>query len=302
MTEPATSGVSRLAPNPLDGSYTLVGLTSADISTAPCPLCADMGADPRRDIPWLRADPTCALDPSIGVAALLGYTAEHGRRLTSLSAREVASVITGWQRAYHAFAARYACVLLSETHGAELAAPYGHLHGHLLALDALPHTLAAMRGAHRAAADAGVPCPTCAEAREAATDSRLVIETPAWIGFVPTYARYPYQVHLVPRAHTADLDALAAAALDDLASVLRRLIRAYDVLYQAPMPYMLGVHQLGEPSFHLRVEVLPVGRAPGKLKYAASGEMGWGMWVNDAAPEAKAVELRALLGPDTPDA
>lgn len=243
MTEPATSGVSRLAPNPLDGSYTLVGLTSADISTAPCPLCADMGADPRRDIPWLRADPTCALDPSIGVAALLGYTAEHGRRLTSLSAREVASVITGWQRAYHAFAARYACVLLSETHGAELAAPYGHLHGHLLALDALPHTLAAMRGA------------------------------PA-----------------------------SAAALDDLASVLRRLIRAYDVLYQAPMPYMLGVHQLGEPSFHLRVEVLPVGRAPGKLKYAASGEMGWGMWVNDAAPEAKAVELRALLGPDTPDA
>lgn len=300
MTDPAAH-VSRLARNPLDGSTTLVGLVAPeDDPAAPCPLCVDSAAAPGREGPWLRPDPTCALDPRVGAAALLGYTPAHGRRLTGLAQGEVAAIIAGWQRAYRQFASRYACVLLSETHGVELSAPYDHLHGHLLALNTLPHTLAAMRDAHRRATDAGEPCPTCAEAAVEAAGPRGAIQTPHWTGFVPSYARYPYQVHLVPRAHAPDLDALDAARLDDLASVLPRLVRAYDHLYQAPMPYMLGVHQLRESAFHLRVEILPVGRAPGKLKHAASGEMGWGMWVNDAAPEAKAAELRALLAADAP--
>ena len=60
------------------------------------------------------------------------------------------------------------------------------------------------------------------------------------------------------------------------------------------MPYMLAVHQLADERFHLHIELLPVGRAPGKLKLAASSETAWGFWLNDALPEVAAAQLRAL--------
>jgi UDPglucose--hexose-1-phosphate uridylyltransferase len=57
----------------------------------------------------------------------------------------------------------------------------------------------------------------------------------------------------------------------------------------------MGIHQLADVRFHLHVEILPVGRAPSKLKYAASSESIWGMWTNDSDPAEKAWELRAAI-------
>ncbi len=61
------------------------------------------------------------------------------------------------------------------------------------------------------------------------------------------------------------------------------------------MPYRLVLHQVHNERFHLHPEVLPVGRAPGHLKYAASAESGFGLWLTDALPEAKAAELRQAM-------
>ena len=61
------------------------------------------------------------------------------------------------------------------------------------------------------------------------------------------------------------------------------------------MPYMLGIHQLADERFHLHIEIQAVGRAPGKLKYAASSEALWGMWLNDSVPAEKAQELRTAI-------
>lgn len=63
------------------------------------------------------------------------------------------------------------------------------------------------------------------------------------------------------------------------------------------MPYRLVLHQLHNERCHLHLEVLPVGRAPGQLKYAASAESRFELWLNDALPEAKTGELRqAMIG------
>ncbi len=91
--------------------------------------------------------------------------------------------------------------------------------------------------------------------------------------------------------------------LRDLAEVLLRVIRGYNALLDgamAPMPYMLGLHQLADERFHLHVEIQAVGRAPGKLKYAASSEALWGLWSNDSSPEQKAQELREAIKTITP--
>jgi UDPglucose--hexose-1-phosphate uridylyltransferase len=86
--------------------------------------------------------------------------------------------------------------------------------------------------------------------------------------------------------------------LHDFAALLLQVVRGYNALFNgamAPMPYLMGIHQLADERFHLHVEILPIGRAPGKLKYAASSESIWGLWTNDSSPASKAQELREAI-------
>ena len=123
-----------------------------------------------------------------------------------------------------------------------------------------------------------------------------------WLAFVPTYARYPYQVHMLPRDHFSSVSGVDdEVATEELASMLLRVIRAYNRVFEAPMPYMLALHQLADPRYHFHIELLAVGRAPGKLKLAASSEAAWGFWLNDSLPEIKAAELRAAIAEDAHD-
>jgi UDPglucose--hexose-1-phosphate uridylyltransferase len=123
-----------------------------------------------------------------------------------------------------------------------------------------------------------------------------------WLAFAPTYARYPYQVHMLPRAHFSSVSGVdGEVATEELASMLLRVIRAYNRVFEAPMPYMLALHQLADPRYHFHIELLPVGRALGKLKLAASSEAAWGFWLNDSLPEIKAAELRAAIAEDAHD-
>jgi UDPglucose--hexose-1-phosphate uridylyltransferase len=86
--------------------------------------------------------------------------------------------------------------------------------------------------------------------------------------------------------------------LRDFAALLLQVVRGYNALSNgamAPMPYLMGIHQLADERFHLHVEILAIGRAPGKLKYAASSESIWGLWTNDSSPALKAQELREAI-------
>ena len=115
---------------------------------------------------------------------------------------------------------------------------------------------------------------------------------------MPPYVRYPYETHLYPRRHVANLALMQDNALRDLAALLLQVVRGYNVLSNgamAPMPYLMGIHQLADERFHLHVEILAIGRAPGKLKYAASSESIWGLWTNDSSPALKAQELREAI-------
>jgi UDPglucose--hexose-1-phosphate uridylyltransferase len=110
--------------------------------------------------------------------------------------------------------------------------------------------------------------------------------------------RYPYETHLYPQRHVANLAEMLDHELRDLAALLLTVVQGYNALYDgamAPMPYLLGIHQLADERFHLHVEILAIERAPGKLKYAASSESIWGLWTNDSSPVEKAQELREAI-------
>jgi UDPglucose--hexose-1-phosphate uridylyltransferase len=296
--------VSRLVWNPFLAQYTAqvpARMRRREL-TSECPFCADLTSG--RVAPgtqaWIRPNDFPAFQPPEGECLILIYSADHNRRFSDLAVPDVLRIVGLWQCVYADLAPRYACVMTWETSGKEIGQTQVHPHGQTYGIPIVPDVLLRELAAVERSMGEGRGCLFCAELRVEQQGPRVVLDGAHWLGFVPPYARYPYQVRLVPRVHIPDVTGFPAEgpAATELADMLLRLIRAYDHAYQAPMPYMLALHQLADDRFHFHIELLPVGRAPGKLKYAASSEMAWDFWVNDSLPEVKAAELRTLLAGD----
>ncbi|HEV7126406.1 MAG TPA: hypothetical protein VGN32_03070 [Ktedonobacterales bacterium] len=300
----SAAGDIRLILNPLTGEYLAQspGRMSRREGARDCPFCADLtsGRVPPGTRAWLRPNDFPALRPPVGEAVILIYSADHTRTFADLAPEEAELVVDLWRDVYADLAPRYACVMSWETCGAEIGQTQYHPHGQTFGVAVVPPVIARELASAEQAAAAGAGCPFCGVLREEERGPRVVAATPHWLAFVPPYARYPYEVHVYARRHVPAIDGLErqGAEARELAALLPRIVRAYNRVYQAPMPYMLAVHQLADARFHLHLELLPVGRAPGKLKFAASSESAWGFWINDSLPEIKAGELREALAAD----
>jgi UDPglucose--hexose-1-phosphate uridylyltransferase len=269
--------------------------------TTQCPFCQDLqqGRWPIGAQTWARRNDFPALEPPLGECLVLLYAREHNLSFADLSPHQARAVVELWQLVYADLSRRYPCVLTFENSGGAIGQTQYHPHGQTYGVSFLPPVIAREQEHFRATRAATGRCPGCLLTTTELDGSRLVISTPHWVGFVPAYARYPYEVHLYAREHVGSLDDLprGGQAAAELAGALLQLAWAENQVFTAAMPYMLVVHQLSDPDFHLHLEMLPVGRAPGKLKYAASVESGFGLWLNDSLPEVSAAELRQALTP-----
>lgn len=264
--------------------------------TTDCPFCADLtqGRAAPESTAWIRPNEFPALTPPEGECFILIYSHDHDRRFADLSTEESLRVVALWREVYDRLSSRYACVMTWETNGAAIGQTQAHPHGQTYSVSVVPELLQRELESVVRAERKGLPCPFCAAIAAESAGPRCVYLSDWWVAFVPPWARYPYQTQIVPRTHFNAMDGLApdSPAARDLAMLLPGMVRAYDAIMREPMPYMLALHQLADERFHFHIELLPVGRAPGKLKLAASGEMAFGLWVNETLPEVKAAELR----------
>ncbi|HEU5347666.1 MAG TPA: galactose-1-phosphate uridylyltransferase, partial [Ktedonobacterales bacterium] len=237
-----------------------------------CAFCADLasGRVPPDTQAWIRSNDFPALRPPAGECFVLIYSAEHDRTFADLRAEEVLRVIGLWQDLYARLAPRYACVMTWETRGAAIGQTQRHPHGQTYALSVVPPLLAREMESVKQAYDTGDGCPFCRILAEEDHGARVVVSGEHWLAFVPPYARYPYEIHVYARRHISAVGGLSRGGAEamELAALLPRIVCMYNDIFAAPMPYMLAVHQLADERFHLHVELLPVGRMPGKLKLA----------------------------------
>ena len=300
MDQPQTPN-QRVIWNPLLGERVVQtpGRMNRREGVTTCPFCADKesGRWPAGQETWVRPNDFPSLTPPTGEAYVLLYAREHNLRFAQMNAEQAADVVDLWQVVYADLSARYPCVMTFENAGTSIGQTQFHPHGQTYGVSFLPPTIEREVTQFIGHQQQHGECLGCSLVSHEMGGPRAVIETSEWVGFVPEWSRYPYEVHFYARLHVANVGMLprGGAAAHEIAGSLLRLIRAYDSVVQGEMPYMLVVHQLADERFHLHVELLPVGRAPGKLKYAASSESGFGLWLNDALPEAKAAELRDAL-------
>ena len=268
--------------------------------TNACPFCEDMTqgkVGPDTQV-WLHPNDFPPLQPPVGEAFVVIYNRDHHRSFVQLTVDEVNAVTLLWQELYRDLASRYPTVMIFENSGESIGQTQHHPHGQAFGVAIIPPILEREMETVVLDDTAGRGCPFCRVRSELTESAYQVAANATWQAFVPPYVRYPYETHLYPRRHVANLAGMQEDELRDLAALLLQVVRGFNALNDgamAPMPYLLGLHQLADERFHLHVEILAIGRAPGKLKYAASSESIWGLWTNDSAPQQKAQELREAI-------
>jgi UDPglucose--hexose-1-phosphate uridylyltransferase len=218
------------------------------------------------------------------------YTPEHDFTFPDLAGPPARLVVDLWAERTEALGSRpdVDYVLVFENRGEEVGATISHPHGQIYAYDHVPDApLAELRRAARG------DCALCPQ-----PDPALVVAgATGWRAWVPAASAYPYALLLAPDVHRPDLPALDGPQRDGLADLLADVLGRLDRLFDAPLPYMLWIHQRPTdgghwPEAHLHAHVVSPLRSPGVQRYVAAAELGSGEYVNPVVPEDAAAALR----------
>jgi UDPglucose--hexose-1-phosphate uridylyltransferase len=235
---------------------------------------------------------------AVGTAEVVCYHHDPTKSMADLSDDDVAAVVRTWRDRTAALQSTdgVAHVLIFENRGAAVGTSNPHPHCQIYA-GSLVYGIAEREDEVAAAHFEDTGRKLLADVVHRELDGGRVLDAnDGFFACVPWFARYAYEVLVLPRRPVASLVDLDDDACRDLGVVLRDVVRRYDALWGIRMPYVLAVHQapVGDhPHYPFHVELHPPLRAPGLMKYLAGPEIGGGSMTNESDPDEKAAELRA---------
>lgn len=236
-----------------------------------------------------------------GRAEVVCFSADHHASFGDLSVEQVRLVVDAWADRTRDLQANPAVrqVVPFENRGQEVGVTLHHPHGQVYAYPYVtPRSKAQLTNAHYYREDTGRCLFSQRLAAEVGAMDRIVERTDSWTAFVPFAARWPLELHIYPNRKVADLTELDDDERDGFAELYRDLLRRLDMVYDAPLPYMMAWHQAPTTRMrdlgYLHVELFTIRRSAEKLKYLASSESAMGAFINDVAPEGVADLLRSL--------
>ncbi|MCA2958740.1 MAG: galactose-1-phosphate uridylyltransferase [Silvanigrellales bacterium] len=320
LTRPADWEPPALRYNAMRDEYVAISTSRNSRPFLPpkeyCPLCPARDSAFPTEIPetgrlyeWAVFEnmyPALAPRPDgIGKCEVVLYSPHHDSTLAMEPLEHILGLMHVWRDRSKSLGALpfIRQVFIFENKGAEVGVTLHHPHGQIYAFREPPPFLAREHAAARAHFQTNGRCLVCDLAQnELETSSRVVLETPSLVAFVPYAARYPYEVHVTTKAHRPLFEALEDNELSELALLLKRLLFKYDALFGISLPYIMAHHQAestepGDRTYHWHLEFYPPHRTRDKLKFLAGVESGTGFFVNDTSPEGKAAELRAIAVP-----
>ncbi len=241
--------------------------------------------------------------PARGRCEVVVFTQDAEATLGGLALEHIELLLQVWGHRTADLGAdpEIAYVLPFENHGVEVGVTLHHPHGQIYAYPFVPPVPQRMQQQEQAHFETtGEALLPALIQSELASGERVIYRGEHAVAFVPTWARYPYEVWVAPIAPVADFTALTALQRADLARALKVTLLKYDGLWLRPLPYLMAWYQAPtdgkpHPESHLHAEFYPPYRTRDKLKYLAGTELAAGLFANDALPEEKARELQAVV-------
>lgn len=214
------------------------------------------------------------------------YTSDHDATFASLGTPGARSVIDLWAERTtelrHLDDVEY--VVVFENRGAEIGATISHPHGQIYAFPHVPSRPARLIEAQWSP--------------DLTPGDRLIAENEHFIAYAQFASVHPVSLIVAPKVRTADIPSLSPAQRDALASIMVDVFTRLDLLFDAPLPYMMWFMQ--SPAHHasnhvwMNLEIVSPWRAPNLHRYIAAVEVATEEYFNPVDPSDLAARLRAL--------
>jgi UDPglucose--hexose-1-phosphate uridylyltransferase len=247
--------------------------------------------------------------PESGCCRVICYTEHHHQRLATMGLHDRVAALQAMTKEFAELDARptIAYVQIFENRGEMMGCSNPHPHAQVWATANLPsEPEKEWRSQQDYWREHGSPLLLDYLDTELAQAERLVAVNEDFAAVVPYWAVWPYEVMLLPRRRLASLTDLAGGEMHSLAKLLGQVLRAYEALFAAAVPYSLGFHPRpsdGEPhpEWQLHAHIYPpLLRSASVRKHLVGFEM-FAMAQRDLTPEAAAKRLRDAVSNEDKD-
>ena len=235
-------------------------------------------------------------DMSNGVGAheVIIETPYHNKDIHELTDQEVESFLSVYCRRSLDLAKdkRFKYIMIFKNFGAPAGASLEHPHTQLIALPMVPKNVSEeIKGAHNYF-EYRERCLFCDIIRQESQEKeRVVLENRYFISFCPFVSRFPFEIWIMPKNHSAHFCGISAEEIKALASILKETITKLKNIFPN-LSYNYIIHTApinsdgGSEGYHWHIEFMP------KLTRVAGFEWGSGFYVVATPPELAADYLR----------
>ncbi len=187
-----------------------------------------------------------------GECRVICFSPRHDLSLAEMEIEDIRRVVDVWIQQTDELGKRYRWVQIFENKGEIMGCSNPHPHGQVWALDAIPNE--AMKE-HRQQTQYYQEHHRILLldylALEQERAERMVVENEHWSVITPFWAIWPFETLLLPNTPFQRLPELKKSHRWALAEILKRLLTAYDRLFEISFPYSMGWH--GAPFFEENV-------------------------------------------------
>jgi UDPglucose--hexose-1-phosphate uridylyltransferase len=230
-----------------------------------------------------------------GEAEVIIEAPSHNADIAFMPVEQVQDVIRAYRCRFNELSEdpNIAIVNIFKNYGPTAGASLVHPHSQIIAtMVSPPHITEQIFYARRAFNTWGrcVYCDMIKE--ELAVRKRLVMESEHFIAFCPFASKYPYEMRIMPRKHSAIFGTITPEEESDFAFILQSVLRKLSLLLDYPdynyyirsVPNSDGLVQY----YHWHLAITP------RLVQAAGFELGTRIYINPSLPETCAAELREI--------
>jgi len=226
---------------------------------------------------------------------------QHNTSWALMTSAEIKQVLftyhqRGWQIRKNA---QMEQIIYFKNHGSRSGASLKHPLSQIIALPVVPYYIRHRTEEARRYSDDHGECVYCVMAQdELGRSERIICTNEHFVAFVLYAALSPFHLWIMPREHSVSFLYNQANQIEALAEILHDVLRRLYYALSDPS-FNLIIHsaplkEISNNYLHWYVSVIP------RVSRAAGFEMGSGMFINPALPEASAEFLRNVKMPYAP--
>ena len=229
---------------------------------------------------------------AIGHCEVILYSPEHTTQLYQLNDEHVLKIVELWSMRFKELAKdeRVKFIYEFENRGEEVGVTIHHPHGQLYAYSFIPAKIREeLNNCKSYFKKNGTNLFADLNKAEKKYGKRVVLENSSFIAYIPYFTDYPFGVFIVNKKLKGNITLFTLQEKKDLAAMLKKLVAAFDKIYDRPFPYMMCMHQTpvnekkyadAADYYAFHIEFYPPLRAKDKIKWYAGSEMGAGAAAN----------------------